>query len=151
MQRRSFQLLAVLFSLLAACDSTKNIGAPTRSVLSFDIEDELEQGAVLVDVRGVTERRRDGVSASPHVWLPFGPDDWRPPTSEEQAAFITRVAQDDALRGRRLLALCSVGVRSAAASHALISQGYDVQNVNDGWLGTNSGPGLRETERSSQR
>ncbi len=108
------------------------------------------RGAVLLDVRGAAERRRDGISESPHVWLTFGPDDWRPPTSEERSEFAARVAQSGALRGKRLLVLCSVGLRSSAASLALASLGYDAPSIRDGWLGNSAGAGLRDMEAFSE-
>lgn len=111
------------------------------------MEDEVRSGAVLLDVRAPTERSRDGSSALPHVWQTFGPDRWRTPTDGERAEFLAAVAERSDLRARRMLVLCSVGLRSEAATRALSAAGYDAANVGDGWLGNGRGAGLRELEQ----
>lgn len=107
----------------------------------------MEDGALLLDVRGITERRRDGVSTLPHHWHSFGPDRWGAPTEAERAEFLGAVAAHGDVHRRRLLVLCSVGVRSDAAARVLTEAGYHATNIRDGWLGNRWGAGLREHER----
>ncbi len=146
--RRSLPIhLLPLLGLMAACA----VPADDPSMLSFDVDGEVAAGGLLIDVRGATERRRDGVSALPHRWLPLGPDAWRRPTAADDADFLNRLAADDPPRGRRLLVLCSVGVRSAAAVRTLRAAGRDARNIRDGWLGNADGPGLRLVEAMHDR
>jgi len=49
-------------------------------------------------------------------------------------------------QGRRLLIIlvCSVGVRSASAASLLRRRGLAAVSLEDGWLGNDMGPGLRQ-------
>lgn len=103
----------------------------------------------MVDVRGPTERRNDGIPKQQHHWIPFGTDRWRGGASqEEQESFLRQVSNifGPATEAPRLMIICSVGVRSEAAARVLAAAGYDANNLQDGWLGNDMGEGLRALE-----
>jgi rhodanese-related sulfurtransferase len=140
--------LAALCFWVSACSALPEREAPLSSMtLASDVTQELAQGAILVDVRGPTERAREGVPKQAHHVVVFGPDHWRgPPGEAETALFLTRVSEAVGPPGPRLILLCSVGVRSAAASTALTAAGYEAENIMDGWRGNDMGLGLRALE-----
>ena len=115
--------------------------------LATDVPSELATGALLVDVRGPTERGQDGVPRLSHHWLAFGPDRWRRLNEAETQDFLGQISRIIGPPGPRLLVLCSVGIRSEAAARALVAAGYDADVIMDGWLGNDMGAGLRATGR----
>lgn len=134
--------------MLVAC------GADLRSqdrvqppeMTAADVAGAVRGGAVLLDVRGGTERNRDGASRLPHIWVTFGSDHWRRSEPADVASFVHHLSQTAVLPGQRLVVLCSVGVRSAAAADTLMALGHDAVNIREGWLGGAAGIGLRDLE-----
>lgn len=149
MIRRGTARRAWLIALTAASCSSLPAPPPADSILlASDVEEELHAGAVLIDVRGPTERARDGVPRTAHQWLPFGPDNWAgQPPPETVQSFQQSVASLRSGRPQRFILLCSVGVRSSAAARALRAAGHDADSIMDGWLGNDAGPGLRANQR----
>ena len=134
----------LLLLAVTGCATTGDTPSAETITLAADVVDELARGAVLVDVRGPTERRRDGVPRQAHLAIMFGQDDFSARVSAaETSRFRAQIAESAGPPGRRLILLCSVGVRSAAAARSLVGLGYTVSNVMDGWLGNDAGPGLR--------
>jgi rhodanese-related sulfurtransferase len=83
-----------------------------------------------------------------HNWVVYGMDRWRGvPSQAESSAFLLEIAHRIGPPGARLLVLCSVGVRSEVATRVLRGANYRADNVMDGWLGNDMGPGLRANER----
>lgn len=146
-------LVSLFPLLLAAC-----VGAGTSSepgaafLLAVDVPQEAAAGAALVDVRGPTERRRDGLPKHQHHWIPFGADRWMGGASEQRESFLREVLTilGPASEAPRLIIICSVGVRSEAAARILAAAGYDASNLQDGWIGNDMGPGLRSVEQDQR-
>lgn len=135
--------------LLSACAAPAPPEAQAASfALATDVLGELTAGAVLVDVRGPTERAQDGVPGLRHHWVAFGPDRWRGrPSEAETQDFPRQISHVVGPPGARLLILCSVGIRSEAAARLLLAAGYDADGIMDGWLGNDMGAGLRAAQR----
>ena len=101
----------------------------------------------LIDVRGPTERGRDGISATPHRWITYGQDSGRAPvTDADRQSFLRQVREAVGPPPGDVLVFCSTGVRSARAAVTLVHAGYAATSVCDGWLGNHTGPGLRAAE-----
>ena len=147
--RRAFTM--AILAVVGCAPSVPPEPAGTSKIGAADVAVELREGAVLLDVRGPMERDRDGVPAFPFPWLPYGPDHWRgQPGPDASTAFLHAVATTiGPPAGQRVLVLCSIGVRSAAAARRLNAAGYDAENILDGWLGNSHGPGLRALEPTS--
>jgi rhodanese-related sulfurtransferase len=137
--------------LLTACAGTGTSSEKGAAfLLSVDVPREAAEGAVLVDVRGPTERRNDGIPKRQHHWIPFGADRWRGGASLEEEENFLRRASDKlgpVTEAPRLIIICSVGVRSEAAARVLAAAGYDANNLQDGWIGNDMGAGLRALEQ----
>jgi rhodanese-related sulfurtransferase len=138
-----------IFLALGGCTALPETSPPALSItLASDVGEEVAAGAILVDVRGPTERRRDGVPRQRHHFVTFGQDNFRTAvTPAELQLFLSQMRERAGPPGRPIILLCSVGVRSAEAARGLGLAGYSVSNVMDGWLGNDAGPGLRALER----
>ena len=151
-RRRAVGWLITLFPfVLTACTGTGPSSEKSATfLLSVDVPREAAEGAIMVDVRGPTERRRDGIPKHQHHWIPFGADRWLGGASlEEQENFLRRASDTlgPATEAPRLIIICSVGVRSEAAARVLAAAGYDANNLQDGWIGNDMGEGLRALEQ----
>jgi rhodanese-related sulfurtransferase len=143
--RRSLLLFAA--GTVGGCASSSGVRDATpsnRIVLAEDLAEGQFANSKLIDVRGETERRRDGIPGIEHTWVPFGPDRWRGmPDAASQADFLRRITEHLAIDNRPLVLICSIGVRSAAAVRLLADHGVGAESIEDGWLGNDFGPGLR--------
>lgn len=148
---RTLLVLAWLTASLAAC------GMPTSTAPVPVIEAAVllrpgQREAPLIDVRGPTERGRDGISATPHHWITYGQDRGGAPVTElDGQNFLRQIRATIGAPPAAVVVFCSTGVRSARAAAALELAGYAATSVCDGWLGNHTGAGLRAAEAPAAR
>lgn len=117
---------------------------PQEGISSFDALRLHEEGRlVVIDVRPSAEILRS-LPKRPLVHIQYGPDEWGAVAENDARAFAEKVRS--ASDGKPIALLCQYGVRSAAAAAALRERGIAAQNITDGYLGNNHGPGWRASE-----
>lgn len=104
----------------------------TRAIQWHELDEAVEAGALLVDVRSRAEFERGSIAEAVNVPL----EDLR-----ERA---------DELAGRSVIVHCQVGQRGHTAARLLAQRGVDVRNLDGGyltWLAGRASRGARETRR----
>jgi NADPH-dependent 2,4-dienoyl-CoA reductase/sulfur reductase-like enzyme/rhodanese-related sulfurtransferase len=100
----------------------RNIAEGTTRVIEWhQVDDAIEAGALLLDVRTTGEHKHGHIPGSMNIPL----DNLREHVSE--------------LSGRRLIVHCQVGQRGHTAARILTQEGFDAVNLNGGYLTWKSG------------
>ncbi len=136
-------LLVQFVLLFSACAA---VSTPKEGSMSYlDTVQLLENGgAVIVDVRAMHEKE-SGVPRIATNQIQFGPDNFRdrPASEKEKDEFIDKILKLNT-GGKKILLLCTYGVRSESARQALAQSGIEAFSIEGGWLGRNGQTGLKD-------
>lgn len=139
------RILALFLALwCGACTSVPALDEAGHEIGSEAVALLLDRPDTLVlDVRSPDEALAGDVPQAEKIL--FGPLRWteRPVSPEDVENFLGQVREKFPDKETALVVFCNLGIRSRAATAALLADGYrNAQAVKQGFLGNTFGPGL---------